>query len=230
MNTEYDAQIKNSEAIHRAHIERLEREHAKSKEDIRIKNASELQEARRGIIQEANNHIVGVESKERCSQDIIKQLQEDLKRQADITVSNDYERSSVQQRIAHLEATVQQKEKAIAAQQANHEASRGALYKTCTDEIARLTIAAEAERNKLIQDAAIAASNMKLAAPSGGDDDPNKRSSTVTAMPATEGLFNLGAKPYQGVVLTSQSVHTPVPYTNLPGTITHIEGSNHRTR
>ena len=129
------------------------------------------------------DHIDYVVSSARCSQDIIRQLQEDLTKQSEITVSHDYERSSVQRRIANLEAIVQQKDRTIETQQANHDASRGALVKTCNDEITRLNIAGENERVRLTRDAAISASKLKFFTSPGGDDDPNRRNYNVTTTP-----------------------------------------------
>ena len=53
MLSEHNAQMKQSESLHKAQIDRLEQDHLKYKDEMRIKNSGELQEVRHNIINEA---------------------------------------------------------------------------------------------------------------------------------------------------------------------------------
>jgi hypothetical protein len=147
------------------------------------------------LINEANSHINSVASSDTQSRDLIRQLQEDLAKQRVIIASNDYERSTVQQRISSLESVVQQKNLTINDNHAHYEASKGSLVRQCQDEISRINAAAEIHRDRLAKEAAIANSKLKILSSNGGDDDPNRRGSSYASDPGIDGTFNFGVGP-----------------------------------
>ncbi len=75
MSEEHDAKMKQSDSLHQAQIERIQQEHLKYKDEMRINNSKDFDIARNSLIAEAKDHINIAVSKDNSSQDIIRQLQ-----------------------------------------------------------------------------------------------------------------------------------------------------------